>query len=303
MVLLPEKHHGPNITKEKCFKVDAGHAGLDYEFPVLQLRGGGARLQRRGPRTADARQKWMMRASEHCKRRLFASSSAELEAEDTSENTDLKASKLVLWHVNIQGMISSAAELVARLRMSKIKPTIICINETFLDASIGDCPLEGYRLIGRRDRRWNLIDERKCGGVAVYGLTEQADSMTLLKYSPDSERIWILVHTDLGPYLLGAWYRPPVPGEVDSIKSLRKEWCELNEDAIGTVVIGDINIHHRKWLIKSARNSSEGEELLRFCTDFGMQQLVRDATREKYVFGPCSYGRVGLKAQSAAEDS
>ena len=33
-------------AEEECFKVDAGHAwsgsGGDYEFPVLQLRGGGS---------------------------------------------------------------------------------------------------------------------------------------------------------------------------------------------------------------------------------------------------------------------
>ena len=47
--------------------------------------------------------------------------------------------------------------------------------------------------------------------------------------------------------------------------------------------MGDLNIHHQKWLHISARNTAEGEELKVFCADSGMQQKVRKATREKYL--------------------
>ena len=97
-----------------------------------------------------------------------------------------------------------------------------------------------------------------------------------------SERLWLLVHSDLGAYLIGAWYRPPVQGEVDSIRSLRQEWSEINGEAVGTIILGDMNIHHVKWLKKSNRNSAEGEELHQFCKDTGMQQIVQEATRGKY---------------------
>jgi hypothetical protein len=74
-----------------------------------------------------------------------------------------------------------------------------------------------------------------------------------------------------------------VQGEITSIITLREEWEELSEDVVGTIIVGDLNIHHKKWLRRSSRNSAEGEELHRFCLDAGMQQLVRGATREQYL--------------------
>ena len=65
----------------------------------------------------------------------------------------------------------------------------------------------------------------------------------------------------LGPYLIGAWYRPQEQGEVESIKEVRREWEHFSKDAIGTIVVGDVNVHHKKWLRRSARNSAEGEGL------------------------------------------
>jgi hypothetical protein len=102
--------------------------------------------------------------------------------------------------------------------MMDIKPSIICLNETFLDVSIQSISLEGYELIGRRDRR----DGRECGGVAMFALGIQANNVTLLHESKSSERLWAIVHSDLGPYLIYAWYRPPAPGETDSIATLEK---------------------------------------------------------------------------------
>ena len=189
-------------------------------------------------------------------------------------------SRFSILHVNIQGFSrSSRAELVARIRLMKEKPTVLCLNETWLDYSVKVVMVEGYKLISRRDRR----DGRKCGGVAVFALVEKAGSMTELFKSEVSERLWILVHSDLGPYLIGVWYRPPEPGEVESIKELRKEWNDLSRDAIGTIIVGDINVHHKTWLRRSARNSAEGEELHKFALDAGMQQLVRGATRNQYL--------------------
>ena len=90
----------------------------------------------------------------------------------------------------------------------KMKPCLICLNETWLDSSVKSIALEGYVLVGRRDRR----DGRECGGVAVFAATGVSDSVTLLKDSESSERLWVLVHSNLGPYLIGVWYRPPVQG-------------------------------------------------------------------------------------------
>jgi hypothetical protein len=234
---------------------------------VPRLSGGGA-TRERGQRTSEARhRRW-----QHFRDRTKS------KASDAPFGSWTK-SRLSALHVNIQGFLSSSAELVARLRMMQEKPTIVCLNETFLDSSVQHITLEGYSLIARRDRN----DGRRCGGVAVFALAGKANSITKLKESEDSERLWILVHSDLGPFLLAAWYRPPVQGEVNSIRSLREEWQHLGKEAMGTVILGDLNIHHKKWLRRSARNSAEGEELQRFCLDFGMRQLVHEPTREQYL--------------------
>ena len=93
--------------------------------------------------------------------------------------------------------------------------------------------------------------------------------MTLMHKSVDSERQWTLVHSDLGPYLVGAWYRSPVRGGTDLIQSLREEWSKLSPRTMGIIIIGDMNVHHKRWLWKSSRNSVEGAELHQFCADAG----------------------------------
>ena len=64
---------------------------------------------------------------------------------------------------------------------------------------------------------------------------------------------------------------------------MHKEWEALSCDVLGTIIVGDMNVHHKKWLWKSSRNSAEGEALQKFCSESGMQQLVREATREQYL--------------------
>jgi hypothetical protein len=130
-----------------------------------------------------------------------------------------------------------------------------------LDKSIGTVDLEGYALVARRDRR----DGRKCGGVIVFARSDISSRCTLLDESVQAERVWVLLNSTVGPYLICAWYRPPDPGEVTSIVSLREEWGRLSVNALGSVIVGDINVHHKSWLRYSMRNSAEGAELRDFC--------------------------------------
>jgi hypothetical protein len=69
--------------------------------------------------------------------------------------------------------------------MAKKKPQILSLNETFLDNSVGEVNIEGYSMIGRRDRS----DGRKCGGVAVYAQAHVAECVTLMRKSIDHERL------------------------------------------------------------------------------------------------------------------
>ena len=68
-----------------------------------------------------------------------------------------------------------------------------------------------------------------------------------------------------------------------SIRTFRDEWAALKVEAVGTVMVGDINIHHKKWLRRSNRNSAEGELLSNICREGGLQQLVQEATRGDYI--------------------
>ena len=175
-------------------------------------------------------------------------------------------SQVLVFGINIQGFFSSCAELVARLRMTKVKPTLIYLNKTFLNKEKAE--IEGYELVGRRDRD----DERKFGGVAVFAQSLLADSLTLMKTSKVHERVWIVVNSDLGPFVIGVWYRPPEPGETDSIDSLREEWHELSKDAV----------RHECASQEIVTNSADGELLHDLCADEGMKRLVQGATRGLY---------------------
>ena len=184
-------------------------------------------------------------------------------------------------HVNIRGLRSHLAELSAVLRLSDVSYDIICINETFLDTNV--CiQLEGFTIVGRRDRSYG-DDDRKCGGIIVMARTDVADHVTLLHVSEVSERLWLQMHTDNGPYLLCAWYRPPLPGEVDSITSFEAELDELRETSLGTLLLGDLNLHSKRWLIHSASNSREAESMKEVCLRKGLRQMVRQPTRGEHL--------------------
>ena len=108
-------------------------------------------------------------------------------------------------------------QLEARILLAERRPQILCLNETFLDASVGEVCIADFVLIARRDR-----DSEK-GGVCVYAASEIAEQVTLMKKSESAEGVWCVVHSDRGPYLLGAWYRPPST-EQDTIETCEREY-------------------------------------------------------------------------------
>ena len=177
---------------------------------------------------------------------------------------------------NIRGLLSHSTELMAVVRISKIPPALICLNETFLDESVEDVVLEGYSIVARRDRS----DGRKCGGVAVYALDSIARRVTLVEKSKSCERVWLVLHTDTGPYLLGDWYRPPQPGDISSIEACEEEWERLSTETLGTILIGDVNVHHVSWLRHSSRNSAEGVKLRDFSQRVGLRQIDTNLQEE-----------------------
>ena len=67
---------------------------------------------------------------------------------------------------------------------------------------------------------------------------------------------------------------------MTSILSFKEEATRLRQEAVGTIVCGDMNVHQKKWLkFSSGGNTTEGEALQSTCEELGLKQLVQDPTR------------------------
>ena len=126
-------------------------------------------------------------------------------------------------HCNIRGLRTNRCQLCAFIEMHT--PSIVCLNETFLDEAVVHPEIPNYVLKLRRDRGSDK------GGIAVYVERNIADSVCELAKSRVAERGWLLVHSHSGPLLLCCFYRPPHRGETSSIASLESEYIELRDQA------------------------------------------------------------------------
>ena len=97
------------------------------------------------------------------------------------------------------------------------------------------------------------------------------------------ERSWYILHTDVGAFCIGLWYRLPCYGDVDSIFSLKLEYEQFSVDCIGNIIIGDMNVHHKTWLKYSNGTTPEGRALFDVCCRYGLYQCVQSPTRYSYL--------------------
>ena len=79
------------------------------------------------------------------------------------------------------------------------------------------------------------------------------------------------------------WYRPPAYGEIQSIIDFETELKAWAPCVIGSVIIGDMNVHHKPWLHYSNGITPEGIALFRMCSRNSIEQLVKTPTRDKYL--------------------
>ena len=179
---------------------------------------------------------------------------------------------ITILHCNIRSLRNQVNFDQLQHRVNTIKPTLLALNETWLDESHPDVQIHGYTLVSRRDRSTNA----NRGGVALYARTE-LNCTVKLENSKDAELTWAVVHSNIGPFLCGIWYRQK--NDRESIASFEREWLVHSRDTIGTVILGDLNIHHKKWLHHSSENSTDGEILQTFCQSFGFSQMVNGPTR------------------------
>ena len=182
--------------------------------------------------------------------------------------------ELHILHVNIRGLLSHKAELEARLAKHG-KPEVVGITETHLDKSVAAVSLCEYTQISRLDRR----DGRKQGGIALYALASIANTVVHIGDSDDHERSWHVLHSNLGPLLLGLWYRPPSYQEDKATADLESEWHQHSGDAVGTMLFGDMNVHHKTWLQHSIGVQPAGIQLFGVCCRLGLVEKVQQPTR------------------------
>ena len=185
---------------------------------------------------------------------------------------------LDILHANIRGFLLHRAELELHLEVLGW-PAVVGLTETLLDRSVPSISLTGYALVARRDRQ----DDSGWGGIALFVRSDLRSGIAHLADSPLFERSWFLLHTDHGPFTLCLWYRPPRYNETNSITSFAEEWSVHSVSGIGTVVTGDLNVHHKEWLRFSRTTTPEGRALYDVCLRCGFNEKVGKPTRGSYL--------------------
>ena len=162
--------------------------------------------------------------------------------------------------------------------LDKYSPDIFGIVETWLDEhSCKHLTFKNYTLVHRRDRPNSAPGRVNHGGVILFRRSLHAPMVTFLEESSVAELLWARVETNLGPCLLGLWYRPPNSGD-DHVLALEREFERLSQDYIGALLFGDFNVHQRRWLRFSKSNTTLGDRVQYFAAKHGLKQLVKDPT-------------------------
>ena len=95
-------------------------------------------------------------------------------------------------------------------------------------------------------------------------MRKHLESMVHVSNSKDAERSWHYLHTDRGIIAIGNCYRPPDAAPI-VIESLKNELAAFVGHVVGVILLGDFNIHHRRWLRFSSCNSAIGELMHEMC--------------------------------------
>ena len=58
---------------------------------------------------------------------------------------------------------------------------------------------------------------------------------------------------------------------------------KLALEGMGTVLLGDINCHQKKWLKYSSRDTKQGSHMQHITAQMGLRQVVDSPTRGRYL--------------------
>jgi len=186
-------------------------------------------------------------------------------------HTDIET-KFRLFHLNVCNLDAHLA-LLDSLLANHDFPEFVAITETHLKKTVESLKLTNYVEVSRRDRVG-----RFGGGIALYARHDVHDNVVLLRHSESNELSWHVLHADVGPILLGVWYRPPNPGDLSAINQFEREISEMT-DFVGKIIIGDMNVHSETWLKFSSGESKRGRELESVCAPMSLSRRVTAPTR------------------------
>ena len=196
--------------------------------------------------------------------------------EDFIEEDPIDSKTIGVFHANLDGFRTHAIDIEAEIEMLNPKPEIILLNETKTDEGVLSLKITGYDNLCKRDRGSNG------GGISVFVRKDITNQVSLLESSEDWERCWFLLHTQNGPYLICCWYRPPREPEAGML-AMQTELRRLRDQSVGTIIIGDLNAHQKRWLRYSADDTPAGAQLYNIAADEGLKQIVREPTRYTYL--------------------
>ena len=196
----------------------------------------------------------------------------------TAPQIELECESFTFSFLNIRGFTTHEAELHA-LTEELGSPTFVGLAETFLSPATKELNVPGYCVVSRRDRP----DNSGWGGIALLVHNTYYNCIVHIGNSTCSERSWHLFHTGRGTVALCLWYRPPAASEIASIESLSRELAHFGAGSIGTLIIGDMNVHNVQWLKHSSGTSVEGRALHAWCCEQGFTERVGKPTRGPYL--------------------
>ena len=199
------------------------------------------------------------------------------EDREPTPNSAAASSELTFLHANLRAFRSKTTEITRLIERSG-HPIFVFFTETWLDQASQQVSLAGYTQVSRKDRGSSAH-----GGVIVFAKFGFENTIVHIGDSKVTERSWHIIHSNRGPLLVGAWYRRPKRGEVLSIESLDQEIAEFGSEVVGTLLLGDMNVHEQSWLQFSDGTSPEGRALRDIACSHGLEERVRKPTRGPYL--------------------
>ena len=100
-----------------------------------------------------------------------------------------KKSDISIYSINIRCLLKNKTELEAQL--AKLKPQIVMLQETWLDASVEDVRIHGYRIISRRDRS----ETENRGGILTL-VRDDFNGLAFISKCESEERAWHFLSMD-----------------------------------------------------------------------------------------------------------